>query len=496
MIDIGGITLTDGGVNEVLNETGVRFETDDAVLQRLFDAAEGKCGRNIRMFGGRKVLVEGGGYEKAWLETQPMGGGMYAKRDLTAALNNQLIFIDGQRADGRMPGSLQCMPDGTVEPQYNKLQGFCFPEHALDVWYLTGRDPAYLDALADCLRRFDEYLQRTRDSDGDGLLESWCVYDTGEDNALRYGKAPVYWTEDAPPVNADTVPMASMDVTSYSYACRETLRQISLLRGNAADAETWRVKACETAALLKKGLWDERRSACYDRDRTGRVIDVLCHNNLRCMYWGSFSQEMADRFVSEHLLNENEFLTPLPLPSVAVNDPMFRNIPANNWSGQCEGLTYQRAIPALERYGYEKTVTYLGHRLLDTVVRNGYLFTQQYDPFTGAASRVGMYSHDVTAADADEPVQDAYGPTVLACLEYISHIWGVELKRDEVWFSAGKGMPYTYEQRFGEKTYGIVSDGRGAELFFGRKRICRVTCGCRIICDRNGEILRSVGIED
>ena len=41
--------------------------------------------------------------------------------------------------------------------------------------------------LADCLEKFDQYLWRTRDSDGDGCLESFCVYDTGEDNALRYG---------------------------------------------------------------------------------------------------------------------------------------------------------------------------------------------------------------------------------------------------------------------------------------------------------------------
>ncbi|MDO5436380.1 MAG: hypothetical protein Q4G19_08430 [Clostridia bacterium] len=477
-------------------ETGVRFETRDAALQRLFDEAESKCRKNLRMFGERMVLVEGGGYEKAWLETQPMGGGMYAKRDLTVALNNQLIFMEGQRADGRLPGSLQCMPDGTVEPQYNKLQGFCFPAHALDVWYLTGKDPAYLDALADCLRRFDEYLQRTRSRGGSGLLESWCVYDTGEDNALRYGAAPVWWTEDTPPVNADVVPMASMDVTGYSYACRDTLRLISLLRGCPEDAETWAQKARATAAALKDGLWDDRRSACYDRDKNDRVIDVLCHNNLRCMYWGAFSREMADRFVHEHLMNENEFMTPLPLPSVAANDPLFRNAPENNWSGQCEGLTFQRAIPALERYGYETTVTYIGRRLLDAVIRNGYIFAQQYDPFTGEASRVGMYSHDVIAEGAEEPVQDAYGPTLLACLEYISHIWGIELKRDEVWFSLGSGEPYTFEQRFGEKKYRIVSDGHDAELWSGDKRICAAECGYRIICGPDGEILRRIRIED
>lgn len=74
------------------------------------------------------------------------------------------------------------------------------------------------------------------------------------------------------------------------------------------------------------------------------IPPALVHNNLRCMYWGSFSQEMADRFVREHLLNPCGFWKPFPLPSVAADDPLFRNAPENNWSGQSEGLTYQRSL--------------------------------------------------------------------------------------------------------------------------------------------------------
>lgn len=53
---------------------------------------------------------------------------------------------------------------------------------------------------------------------------------------------------------------------------------------------------------------------------------------------------------------------PCLLPSVAVNDLAFRNGVENNWSGRSDGLTYWRAILALERYGYEKLVTQLGKK--------------------------------------------------------------------------------------------------------------------------------------
>ncbi len=83
--------------------TGVTFHTSDPTLQHLFDSAESKeAGNIVQVTPTLKVLVEGGGYNNVWIETQPMGGEMYAKRDLKVALNNQLVFIQGQRGDGRL----------------------------------------------------------------------------------------------------------------------------------------------------------------------------------------------------------------------------------------------------------------------------------------------------------------------------------------------------------------------------------------------------------
>ena len=474
-------------------ETSVSFRTGDEKLQRVYDAAEEKCRLNLKDFGGRTVLVEGGGYEKIWLETQPMGGEMYALRNPEAALNNCLLFMEHQRADGRLPGSIR-FTEGQTVPEYNKYQGFCFPYPALNLYYLTGEDPAYLAALEDCLVRFDECLWRTRHLTGDGILSSFCVYDTGEDLAVRYGDAPCWWEEDRPPEGCRTVPMGSMDVTSWSVAARRTLAEIARIRRDPA-AETWAGKAEEAAKALRRGLWDEKRGAMYDRDSRGNRIDILCHNTLRCMYWGSVSPEMAGRFVREHLLNPEEFWTPFPLPSVAVNDPAFRNAPENNWSGQPEGLTWQRAILALERYGYDRIVTALGRKLIDAVDRNGCRFTQQFDPFTGEASLVHAVTHQPVTPGSGEPVQDSYGPTMLACLEYIAHIWGIRPHLGEVWFSLGSGEPYIYEAEFYGRRYAIRSSGKQAEILADGKRILARACGVRVITGAGGDLRGIVPIE-
>ena len=146
-----------------MKKTAVHFSTTDKLLQKLMDTAEQKCLDNIRDFEGMPVLVEGGGYEKIWLETQPMGGAMYAKRNLEIAVNNQRLFLLCQRSDGRIPGSIEHAGHDVI-PQFNKFQGFCFPEEAIDVWYLTEKDPSVLEHLRTVLRKFDDYLWKVRDS--------------------------------------------------------------------------------------------------------------------------------------------------------------------------------------------------------------------------------------------------------------------------------------------------------------------------------------------
>ena len=458
-------------------QASVSFETADASLARLYGEAERKCRGNLKDFGGRRVLIEGGGYNKIWLETQPMGGEMYAFRDIEAAMNNTLLFMDHQRGDGRLPGSI-AYEDGRLIPQFNKIQGFCLPWHALNLYYITGRDRAYLQSLYDCLAAFDAYLWRTRDSDGDGCLESWCVTDTGEDGALRYADAPFWWTEERPPEGYAVVPIASMDFMGYSCAARDTLAEASRLLGDGRE-EYWRGKAEAVRERVKAYLWDEGRGACFDRDKHGSVMPALLHNNLRLMYYGGMSRGMADRFIREHLLNPDEFWTRVPLPSVAINDPTFRNIPGNNWSGQPQGLTYQRAILALERYGYAELLPRLAERFY-AAIGPECVFTQQFDPF--ASNAEGTHTSGCT---------DGYGPTMLAALGYVEHTRGIHVCHDALYWSAFGAGEYEYTLQWDGKTYTLESDGRMARGYVNGKHIFTCKAGGRVATDSVGTSLRS-----
>ena len=120
-------------------ETDIHFETSDTELQMIFNKAEEKALGNIVNFGNTRVLIEGAGYVHVWLETQPMGGYMYAKRNLEIAKNNIEIFIDHQRSDGRLPGVIYKRANH-IEPNYCQFQGLCFPMPAYELYFLLGKD--------------------------------------------------------------------------------------------------------------------------------------------------------------------------------------------------------------------------------------------------------------------------------------------------------------------------------------------------------------------
>jgi hypothetical protein len=465
--------------------TRVEFQTSDPFLDSLYRAAGRVAKNNEQDFAGVPVLVEGGGYDAIWIETQPMGGEMYAKRNLRVAANNSLIFMTYQLLSGRYPGRIRCV-DGVNVPAYTHLQGYCFPYHALNLYYWNKKkDKDYLHVLYRSIEAYDAYLWKYRDADGNGCLETWGVTDTGEDHASKFDgttESKWHWPGETPPVKDPVFPIESMDMMSYSYDARTTLARISVLLGNGREKE-WSDKANSVRDKIRSYLWDDKRGACFDRNRHNEMMPALTHNNLRAMYFGSFSQDMADRFVKEHLLNPDEFFTPMPLPSISVGDPLFRNISSNNWSGQPQGLTYQRAIRALENYGYYSEITLLGEKLINCVGKRN-TFPQQFDPFTGEFSEASRVKE--------------YGPTALSVLEYISRLYGIHVQFDEIyWGALGRDkQEISYTQYWAGDALSLHSKNGQTTGSINGNEIFRVTNGVRVVTDWKGGVSKIMNIKN
>ncbi|MEN8230965.1 MAG: hypothetical protein ABFS38_22605 [Bacteroidota bacterium] len=482
-----------------LPKTSVAFTTSDSALQKLYDRAEALAVENIIYYGDRKVLKEGAVYDNVWLETQPMGGYMYAKRNMTVAKNNIEIFMDYQRADGRLPGVIYNR--GIIIPSYNQFQGLYFAMPAFEMYYLLGRDTTYLNRVYKSLKSFDEYLWKTRDSDNNGCLETWCIFDTGEDHSIRFNEFPNGWVYEFHPtkefaanltkeelkINCSEneyntaiemkVPIESMEIMSYSYSCRHVLSLISKELNNGEE-KFWREMAEEVRANLKSYLWDDVKNACFDKDKDNKTMPILLHNNLRCMHLGSFDQDMADRFIAHHLMNPEEFWTPMPLPSIAANDPSFRNISGNNWSGQPQGLTYQRSIRALENYGHFAELTSLGLKFLD-VLEDSLKFTQQFEPFTATINNS----------------KDGYGPSILTTLEFIGRFYGIHITQDKIfWSCLDDSHDYEYSQEWNGTKYKLKTKGNEVVCLKNDKHLFTFSKGVRVVTDLDCNLIEVVGI--
>ncbi len=490
-----------------LVDSSVIFNTTDKHLKELYDKAEAICKANIKTFSDYSVLIEGAKYNGVWLETQPMGGEMYAKRNLKVALSNTLIFLRYQRKDGRFPGMIknQGKWEG-VSAHYDWLQGFFLPHAALKLYFYTGRNKQYLELLYECLEDFNAYLWKYRDSDNNGCLESWCIWDTGEDNCtihmLNGLKVSEHgaWGKSIPPEDYGNMPYESPQIMSYSYACCDVLSRISEILENG-KVDFWREKAKEIQKKFIEYLWDEENKYCFQRDKHNQKIEVLTQENIKCMYSGIFTQNMADAFIKKHLLNENEFWTPYPLPSIAANEMYFHvnsecsncakelkkmgtaghDIDDNSWSGPSHGLNYQRSIQAMINYNHHAENIMIGKKLIELIKKTN-VFVQQYNPYTAEISK---------AAD------DGYGPTTLAFLEYVSLLYGINIEYNRIfWTAILNKHNFEYTQNMCGNKYVIKCKDNWIVASINDEIIFECCAGLRVITDLEGNIISVFGIEE
>lgn len=451
---------------------GVAFSSSNPLLQRVFDGITQANRKNEdRMKDGRRVLVEGDIWRGIWLETQPLGGSMYGKFDLEIARNNLEVVIDGQLANGMLPHLTHL--DGT---QWNGAVGFnAVAQYGLDAYYLFKKDPAFLDKLENALTRYDAFLWKTRDRNGNGVLEAYGTTDTGEDGQAgnRY---------DLPRDSDGKRFVESVSVTADSYANRAVLAQIAAIQGDEAKRAVWQTKADDLQKRAKEYFWIEDRKAAFDRNSQGEILPTLNQLNIRAMAQGLFNQQMAEDFVRCHLMNPEEFFTPYPIPSTAINDPKFINVEKSteyaSWAGPSQGLTLQRSVKALENYGFYVEIGQIGERLLKRIGQEPVRFPVQFNPVTGdTVARAGVY-----------------GPMVLASMEFLSRMYGVYVFREAVVWNGLPGGNLEYKQTWHQNEYRLVNRNERVSGYLNGNKLFEVPVGLRVETDYEGNVKRIAGL--
>jgi Mannosylglycerate hydrolase MGH1-like glycoside hydrolase domain len=239
-----------------------------------------------------------------------------------------------------------------------------------------------------------EWLSSHRDLEGDGLL--WIVQpdESGLDASPKFD--PVWGRRACARIGFPLLVRRNRQLGFDARRIRE--------EGGPVVCETlvntlWSLslqalgRPSVTAALVDR-LWDERRGLFLDEVQPGGGRpNIVTWASLAPLALPDLPRAIGRRMVEEHLLDEDEFLTPTAPPSVAASEPSYE--PGGNrgpvrryWRGPVWINAAWLLWLGLRRLGYEEVATRVARGILGAAEREG--LREYYDPRTGA----GLGAHD------------------------------------------------------------------------------------------------------
>lgn len=474
-----------GQAQSATREDAPQFTTEDAGLQKIYDAARATLkGNGVQIPSyPERVLVEGSVYHGVWLECAPQEGEVYSTVGPEAARlarNNHLIFFALQKADGQLPCSVK---DGG--PAFGQIQ--MVVPIAATAWELSQRtgDQELLEKAYTACGRWDAWLRQYRDTRGTGLCEGFCTYDTGQDNSPRWkglaSRCPDSDARKCPP--GEGLPRLSPDLSATVYGGRVALAAMAKALGKKDDADRWNEDAETIRGLIIEKLYDPVDSAFYDLDADNKFVKVRSSTIMTVLGEHVVEGDVFAAVWEKQAHSPKAFWAAYPFPSVALDDPQFvRPIPRNSWGGASQALTALRAPRWMEHYGKSAELGTLMLRWIEALMRANGEFRQQMDPLTG----------EFTTADPG-----GYSPAALVCLDFVWRLSGVRQRGELVeWNVRPPDRRAKYLRKIGTGMAELDYDGVRAEMRMGGRRIARVSGVVRLLTTGDGDLEAAVGIAD
>lgn len=248
------------------------------------------------------------------------------------------------------------------------------PVMAWSIWrkYEAGAGIEYLRRCWPTLVAYNQWLYEHRRHPS-GLFFWVHPFESGMDNSPRFTNRDVSKM-------SDMRNLAAIDLSSYLVLQNRTLAKMAREFGLSAEAAEYDARAEELRALIEDRLWDEETGLYYDRDLTAdRLIKIKSIASLLPLFCGVPDPARAERLLA-HIKNPAEFDTPLPLPSVARDEPSFE---LDMWRGPVWINTTYMVVVGLCDYGHRRDAAVIAFRTVDRVYReavDGRGFIEYYDP--------------------------------------------------------------------------------------------------------------------
>lgn len=229
-----------------------------------------------------------------------------------------------------------------------------------------------LEYFYEGLKKYNRFLYQNHRHPS-GLFYWHHAYESGIDNSPRFSDVQEKEV-------IDTKRLAAVDLNSFIALQNKSLAQIALRLNKLNESKQFEEKYKEIKSLINSKLWDQNSGYYYD-------LDFEKNEFVKIRTIASFFPLFAEipdpervKILLNHLRDENEFNTVIPLPSVARDDPNFMK---DMWRGPVWINTAYIIIKGLEIYSYHKEATDFAYKIIMGVFKllekRGY-FYEFYDP--------------------------------------------------------------------------------------------------------------------
>lgn len=296
------------------------------------------------------------------------------------------------------------------------------PMIAYAVWtiYQKDQNKSFVKKVYPSLYHFYRYLLTERDPHENHLVGIMNPDESGEDNSPRFD-LPL----DLPPVqNLKENTKKRLKLVAQNVECKfdapfcmrnffwvkdvpfnaimvTNLRLLAKLAeklGSDEDAAYFTKEADAISFAMRRlmlggGIFYSTYGEAYEK------IKVKTWAIFTPLFAKILSQKEAEKLVSNHLLNKNEFWTKFPVPATSLDEPSFD--PSGFWRGPTWIGVNWFIYKGLLNYGFSDIAKQIKKSSLELLQKSG--FREYFDPFTGEGRGAHNFTWGCLVVDLDAP---------------------------------------------------------------------------------------------
>ena len=368
-------------------------EKYDLALKRIRDFHLRKIGDNEA-----PVFLISTAYPGVWLEHAFDGlcYGQLFRDDPEArrvAKNQMLLFIRNQRSDGHIPYNVLDHSIGNKNFANSAAVGFRQLQECVSLGslcletYALIQDEDFLCEAYEAIKGWVKWQFENRTTLHQGLIETFCIFDTGHDNSRRLEGLPNACTNPDGTQHEENgvLPLISPDINAIYYGNLMALSRMAELLKKPEEQKAALDRAQAIKQRMMELLYDKETEFFYDVDRNlvKRPLKSISITNVFGEHL--LTQEEFDKIYDRYFLSAEHFNAPYPFPSLSLDDSKGApHAEKNCWGYYSQALTALRGQRWMDYYGRGKDYDALLSKWVDVYAsQTDILFSQELDPYTG-----------------------------------------------------------------------------------------------------------------